>query len=111
VAPKDYIWDSQAAQRVKEQELDKLYRKNRSHYNDLAESVWDALNDVSSEPASLKHDDLYGALRPILERDSVTLRGMKDRDLPDPLGRSGPQWFSWFTHYVVEEYLDTLDNG
>jgi hypothetical protein len=106
--PKDYVWDSQAAQRVDQQELNKLYTKNRKHYDGLAKGVWDALNQVSSEPTSLKPDDLYGALRPILERDSVTLSGMKERGLPDPLGRGGPQWFSWFTHYVAEEYLKSV---
>jgi hypothetical protein len=110
VSPKDYVWDSQAAQRVEQQELDKLYRKNKKHYLGLAEDVWESLKNVSAEPSSLKHDDLHGALRPIIERDAVTLSGMDDRDLPDPLGRSGPQWFSWFTHYVCEQYLDSLED-
>ena len=98
--PKDYVWDSQAAQRIHAQELDKLYGSNNAHYKRLAKEAWDSLNRVSGDPGSLKHDDLTGTLFPLIERDSVTLKGMADRKLPDPLGRGGPQWFSWFTHYI-----------
>jgi hypothetical protein len=109
--PKDYVWDSQASQRLHDQDLDRLYSDNADHYKVLAKEVWASLSRVSSDPKSLKHDDLSGALLPIIERDAVTLDGMKDRKLPDPLGRGGPQWFSWFTHFIVENVLESMREG
>jgi hypothetical protein len=34
---------------------------------------------------------------------------MADRGLPEPTGRLGPQWYSWFTHYVVERFFETVE--
>jgi hypothetical protein len=111
MAAKDYIWDSQAAKRIRDLELDKHYAeaKNKTHYDELAKEVWQSLKKVSDVPAYLKHDDLWDSLYPIITRDSVTLKAMADRKLPAPLARGGTQWFAWFTHYVVEQYLESTE--
>jgi hypothetical protein len=106
VARKDYVWDSEAARGIEQQELDKHYRKNEAHYRRLAEGAWHSLRTISAHPEYLKADDLTDALRPIVDRDSVTLAGMAERGLPDPNGRLGPQWYSWFTHFVVERFFE-----
>jgi hypothetical protein len=109
VARKDYVWDSESAKQVEAQELDKHYKQNEDHYQGLANSVWESLRKISADPSYLKPDDLTDALQPIIDRDSVTLTGMADRGLPEPHGRLGPQWYSWFTHYVVERFMDWLE--
>ncbi len=76
MALKDYIWDAEAAHQIEEQKLDKHYAAN-----------------------------LTAILGPMIDRDSITLKRMEGRKLPGPNGRLGPQWYSWFTHYVVEQYL------
>jgi hypothetical protein len=103
--PRDYLWDSQAAAKVESEELDKLYETNKKHYDVLARELWERLRSINERPIYLKHDDLYDALLPVITRDGVTLRGMSDRHLPEPLARGAAQWFAWFTHYVVEQYL------
>jgi hypothetical protein len=109
MARKDYVWDSDAAQQIEQQELDKHYRRNEAHYLGLARAVWASLQAISPHPGYLKRDDLTDALQPIIDRDSVTLTGMADRGLPEPTGRLGPQWYSWFTHYVVERFFETVE--
>jgi hypothetical protein len=106
MARKDYVWDSEAARAIEQQELDKHYRRNEAHYRGLARDAWTSLQTISAHPEYLKADDLADALRPIIDRDSVTLRGMAERGLPDPGGRLGAQWYSWFTQYVVEKFLE-----
>jgi len=105
MALKDYSWDAEAAHKIEEQTLDKHYRKNKTHYDALASDVWEKLKAISPHPQDLKAADLTALLRPMIDRDSVTLKGMEDRKLPEPNGRLGPQWYSWFTQYVVEQYL------
>ena len=109
MARKDYVWDAEAAKQIESQELDKHYKSNESHYRGLAKGVWDSLQQISDEPGYLKPDDLTDALHPIIDRDSVTLTGMAARGLPDPHGRLGPQWYSWFTHYVAERFMEWLE--
>jgi hypothetical protein len=108
MAAKDYIWDSQAAKRLEEKELDKHYTKNKSHYDGLAKTSWDGLNSVSDVPAYLKHGDLWDVLLPVLSRDATTLKGLTSKKLPEPMARGGAQWVAWFTHYVVEQFLESL---
>jgi hypothetical protein len=108
MARKDYVWDSEAARGIEQQELDKHYKRNEAHYRGLARDAWKSLQTISAHPDYLKADDLTDALRPIVDRDAVTLRGMAERGLPDPNGRLGPQWYSWFTHYVVEMFMALL---
>lgn len=109
MARKDYVWDSESAKQIEAQELDKHYSKNQTHYRGLARGVWESLKKISQDPAYLKPDDLTDALQPIIDRDSVTLAGMAARGLPEPNGRLGPQWYSWFTHYIVERYMESLE--
>jgi hypothetical protein len=105
MALKDYVWDAEAAHKIEEQELHKHYKKNNKHYDGLAEEAWESLQRISPHPTDLKAADLTAILRPMIDRDSVTLKGMEERKLPEPNGRLGPQWYSWFTQYVVEQYL------
>jgi hypothetical protein len=109
MARKDYVWDAEAAKGIEEQELDKHFETNKDHYVSLARGVWDSLQNISDDPSYLKADDLTDALQPIIDRDSVTLTGMRERKLPEPHGRLGPQWYSWFTHYVVEMFMAELN--
>jgi hypothetical protein len=106
MARKDYVWDAEAARGIEQQELDKHYRRNEAHYRGLARDAWKSLQAISAHPEYLKADDLVDALRPIIDRDSVTLAGMHGRGLPEPSGRFGQQWYSWFTHYVVEKFME-----
>jgi hypothetical protein len=103
VAPKDYTWDAEAAHKIEEQELDKHYEKNKTHYDGLAEAALAGIRSISPHPNDLKQADLTAILRPTFERDSITLDGMEKRGLPEPSGRLGAQWYSWFTQYVVEQ--------
>ncbi len=107
MARRDYVWDIEAVKAIGEQTLDELYEDNERHYWDLANGVSETLRANSEEPDNLKHDDLVAALHPMIDRDKTTLAGMRDRGLPEPQGRLGPQWYSWFTHYVVERYQTT----
>jgi hypothetical protein len=107
VAAKDYIWDSQAAKRIRDLALDKHYEAHKDHYDGLAKEVWESLKKVSDVPEYLKHDDLWDSLYPIIVRDSVALKGVSDKKLPAPLARGGSQWFAWLTHYIVEQYLES----
>ena len=109
MARKDYVWDAESAKQIEAQELDKHYDQNEAHYRGLASGVWESLKKISGDPSYLKPDDLTDALQPIIDRDSVTLAGMDARGLPEPHGRLGPQWYSWFTHYVVERFMAWLD--
>jgi hypothetical protein len=104
VALKDYTWDAEAAHQIEEQKLDRQYKDNKVHYDGLAEEAWKSLQKISPHPSDLKAADLTAILRPMIDRDSVTLKGMESRKLPGPNGRLGPQWYSWFTQYVVEQY-------
>lgn len=103
MALKDYTWDAEAAHKIEDQTLDKHYEKNKAHYDGLAKEARQSLEKISPHPSDLKQADLTAILRPIIDRDSVTLKGMEDRKLPEPNGRLGPQWYSWFTQYVVEQ--------
>lgn len=80
-----YLWDSQAAQEIANQTLDKLFADARKHYIGLAKGVWEDLQRINPG-ALLKHGDLYDALFPLIHRDGVTLTGMTARHLPGPLG-------------------------
>lgn len=105
MAAKDYIWDSQAAKSLRDASMTKHYAKQKTHYQALAESSWEGLNAVSEAPSLLKHGDLWDVLLPVISRDSKTLKGLEDKDLPPPTGYGGAKWAAWFTHYVVEKYL------
>ena len=109
MARKDYVWDAEAAQRIEQQELDKHYEKNENHYRDLAKGVWDRLKTVSGDSQYLKPEDLSEVLLPMVTHDVVTIKGMTDRKLPEPGGRLAAQWYSWFTHYVVERFMAWLE--
>ena len=111
MAAKDYIWDSQAAKRLEGMELDKHYKKHEAHYDGLAKDVWDGLRKISDVPAYLKHDDLWDALLPLISRDQVTLTGFAVRELPEPIARGGSQWIAWFTHFVVEKFLENREEA
>src|SRR5579863_7019101 len=104
MARKDYVWDIEAVEAIAEQALDKLYDQNKEHYLALADGISKTLRSNSPDAKNLKHDDLVAALHPLIDRDKKTLAGMEKRGLPAPQGRLGPQWYSWFTHYVVERY-------
>jgi hypothetical protein len=108
---RDYIWDSQAAKRLAEAQLTKHYDKNKKHYENLAKTSWDGLNEVSEAPTLLKHGDLWDVLLPVLSRDSTTLKGLVQKELPVPTGYGGARWAAWFTHYGVERLLTTIDKG
>jgi hypothetical protein len=108
VAPKNYIWDSQAVKRLEESELTKHFENNRRHYLGLAKTSWEGLNEVSDVPEYLMHDDLWDVLLPIISRDATTLKGLHDKDLPEPSAYGGARWAAWFTDYVVDEFLETL---
>lgn len=110
MARKDYVWDAEAAKAIEAQELDKHFQANRDHYLGLARGVWESLENISDDASYLKADDLTDALQPIIDRDSVTLTGMRNKDLPEPHGRLGPQWYSWFTHFVVERFMAELEH-
>lgn len=105
---RDYIWDSQAAQKLADSKLTTHYTKNKKHYNALAKTSWDGLNAVSEAPSLLKHGDLWDVLLPVLSRDGTTLKGLEAKDLPVPTGYGGARWIAWFTHYVVEAFLASL---
>jgi hypothetical protein len=109
MARKDYVWDAESAKQIEAQELDKYYGANEDHYRGLAEGVWESLKRISADSSYLKPDDLTDALQPIIDRDSVTLTGMAARGLPEPHGRLGPQWYSWFTHYIVERFFEWFE--
>jgi hypothetical protein len=108
MAAKNYIWDSQAVKRLEESQLTKHFNKNKKHYLDLAKTSWNGLNEVSDVPDYLMHDDLWDVLLPIISRDATTLKGLHDKDLPEPAAYGGARWAAWFTHYVVDDFLDTL---
>jgi hypothetical protein len=110
MAAKDYIWDSQAAKRLADAAMTKHYAKHKKHYNDLAQTSWEGLNEVSEAPSLLKHGDLWDVLLPLLSRDAKTLKGLQDKDLPLPTGYGGARWAAWFTHYVVEKFLETVED-
>jgi hypothetical protein len=105
MAPRDYIWDSQAAKRIEEQGLHKHYKANKDHYDDLAESLWRNLDRISERPGYLKHGDLWDVLHPVLVRDSIMLAEFKKKKLPEPGAYGGAKWIAWFAHYVVEKFL------
>lgn len=111
MARKDYVWDAEAARAIEEQELDKHFDKHRAHYTRLARGVWTSLETISYDASYLKAGDLTDALQPLIDHDSVTLTGMKERSLPEPHGRLGAQWYSWFTQYIVERFMSELKGG
>ena len=111
MARKDYVWDAEAAKAIEEQELDGYFDKHRTHYIRLARGVWTSLENISEDASYLKAGDLTDALQPLIDHDSVTLTGMKERGLPEPHGRLGPQWYSWFTQYIVERFMAELEGG
>jgi hypothetical protein len=84
MAPKNYIWDSQAVKRLEETQLTTHFTKNKKHYLGLAKTSWDGLNEVSDVPDYLMHDDLWDVLLPIISRDATTLKGLHEKDLPEP---------------------------
>lgn len=106
MAARNYIWDSQAAKRLEEQQLDRHWRKYRNHYNELAESVWGSLERITDDPTRLKHDDLWDSLYPIISRDAITLREFARKRLPAPGAPRHLQWVAWFAHYVTERFLE-----
>lgn len=106
--PKDVLWDSRAAKKIEEQELDKHFTKNKKHYIGLAKEAWSNLQDINERPQYLKHGDLFDVLLPVISRDSVTLKAFQERKLPAPLERMWATWHAWFTHYVVERFLQSI---
>jgi hypothetical protein len=111
VARKDYVWDAEAAKAIEQQELDEHFDQHRNHYVGLARLVWTSLETVSDDASYLKAGDLTDALQPLIDHDSVTLTGMRERGLPEPHARLGPQWHSWFTQYIVERFVAELEGG
>jgi hypothetical protein len=109
VASRTYIWDSQAAKRLEEKELDRHWRRQQKHYNELAKGVWESLERITDEPSRLKHDDLWDSLLPIISRDVVMLKEFVKRRLPAPGAPRHGQWVAWFAHYVTEKYLESVD--
>jgi hypothetical protein len=105
------VWDAEAAQRIEQQELHTYYKNNESHYKKLAKGAWGQLRDISNNSPYLKSDDLAEVLLPIITHDVVTIKGMQDRKLPEPGERLAGQWYSWFTHYVVERFMATQQQG
>ena len=102
MAARSYIWDSQAAKRLEEQQLDRHWRNQRRHYNDLAAGVWESLE---------QHDDLWDSLYPIISRDSIMLREFARKRLPAPGAPRHLQWVAWFAHYVAEKFLEGREGG
>jgi|ERR1035437_730720 hypothetical protein len=90
MALKDYTWDAEAAHKIEEQTLDKHYTKNQKHYDGLAKEALQSLKKISPHPTDLKQADLTAILRPMIDRDSVTLKGMEERKLPEPNGQARP---------------------
>jgi hypothetical protein len=112
MAIKNVMWDSEARRRVEAKELDKLYSDNKDHYDTLAKETWESLHAVSEVPLYLNDGDLWDTLAPILSRDKVTQKGFVARKLPQsPMDRGGGQWFGWFTHLVVDQFLESLTEG
>ena len=109
MAARNYIWDSQAAKRLEEQQLDRHWRRQQTHYNELAESVWKSLRRITDEPARLKHDDLWDSLYPIISRDAIMLREFAKKHLPAPGAPRHLQWVAWFAHYVTERFLESVE--
>jgi len=111
VAARSYIWDSQAAKRLEEQQLDRHWRNQRRHYNDLAAGVWESLERIADDPSRLKHDDLWDSLYPIISRDSIMLREFARKRLPAPGAPRHLQWVAWFAHYVAEKFPEGREGG
>jgi hypothetical protein len=111
VAARNYIWDSQAAKRLEEQQLDRHWRNQRQHYDDLAQRVWESLRRIADDPGRLKHDDLWDALYPIISRDAIMLREFASKRLPAPGAPRHVQWVAWFAHYVAEKFLEGREGG
>jgi hypothetical protein len=109
MAARNYIWDSQAAKRLEEQQLDRHWRHRRVHYNELAKGVWESLQRITDDPARLKHDDLWDSLYPIISRDAIMLGEFAKKHLPGPGAPRHLQWVAWFAHYVTERFLESLE--
>jgi hypothetical protein len=101
---KDYVWDAEAARRIEQQELDKHFQAQAKHYTKLAQGAWDGLQEVSGKSPYLKNEDLAEVLLPVITHDAITIKAMTDKGLPEPGERLAGQWYSWFTHYVVEQF-------
>ena len=111
MAARNYIWDSQAAKRLQEQGLDRHWKQNEDHYNDLAKRIWEGLERITDEPGRLKHDDLWDSLYPIISRDAIMLKTFAAKKLPAPGAPRHVQWVAWFAHYVTERFLESRDEG
>ena len=111
MAARNYIWDSQAAKRLEEQQLDRHWRNQQQHYDDLAEGVWESLERITDDPGRLKHDDLWDSLYPIISRDAIMLSEFARKRLPAPGAPRHLQWVAWFAHYVTEKFLESQEEG
>jgi len=100
------LWDANAAKQIGEQELDKLFEEEKKHYIRLAADTWKTLRSINEDHTLLKHDDLFDVLRPVIERDAKTIAGFGARNLPGPGERLWTRWHEWFTHYIVERFLE-----
>jgi hypothetical protein len=102
---KDYAWDEQAVQGIKNQKLDAHFEKHVNEYLDIVRPVWKLLCTNNLHPLDLKSDDLFAPLLPILERAGIVQNAMKAANLPQHGQRGSPKWLCWFTYYVVEQCL------
>ena len=109
--PEKYTWDAQAAQGIKDHDLDKHFQKNLYEYLKIVKPIWTILCNNNQQPSYLKHDDFFATLVPIFERTSMLQAAFDKEGLPQTGERGNYKWLCWFTHYVAEQCLITSKTG